>query len=233
MRTEAWSGPTWLLAAVAGWAMLVWLLAAMGMGSRVGPYRGSDAQSTELPAVPVASPATLQGLEHYSLIAERPVFSTDRLPRAFRLARDAQSAATGDVRLTGVVISPGLQMATLQTPAGASLRLVLDGPEVAGWRLVSLQPRAVVVEGASGKRRLELQTYGERSGQAGPAPAEAGASLPAGTATGDRAADATPRALEPAATTPAQIEALRQRIEARQRQLEQGQAPSPASGEHP
>ena len=36
MRVDAAAPRTWLLAAVAAWALLTWLLAVAGMGGRVG-----------------------------------------------------------------------------------------------------------------------------------------------------------------------------------------------------
>jgi general secretion pathway protein N len=237
MRLDRWPGSTWLLATLAGWALLVWLLALAGLGGRIAAAGAAAdaAPPVALPALPAPAPAPPPDPGHYAQIAARPVFSPDRQPRVFRRTSAAQPLVAGDVRLTGVLITPTLQMATLQTPAGASLRLQLDGPEVAGWRLVALQPRAAELEGAAGRRRLELQPQGARA----PAPAvppttpsatPAARAGPAGPAAEDAAA---PRALEPAATTPEQIEAIRQRIEERRRQLQQEQAPAPASATPP
>jgi len=235
MRLESLGARTWLLVVLAGWALLVWLLAVLGLGGRIAPPAGDGgAPALAVPSLPAPVPERLRDFDQYAGIAAHTLFSNDRQPRAFQLVADAEPAATGDVRLTGVLITPGLQMATLQTADGTSLRLHLDGPEAAGWRLLSLQPRAAVVAGPGGTRSLALQTYqGARGGQAHPpaAPAVA-ATPPARPAAGAKPAE--PAALVPAATTQEQIENIRQRIEERRRQLkQQDQGDAPASSDTP
>ncbi|WP_028917497.1 MULTISPECIES: hypothetical protein [Pseudoxanthomonas] len=228
MRLEALNARTWLLVVVAGWAVSVWLLAMTGLGGRIAPAAGKEAGAAALaiPALPEQAPERLRDFDRYSGIAAQPLFSADRLPKAFQLVPDAEPAAAEDVRLTGVLITPGLQLATLQTPNGASLRLRLDGPEVAGWRLLSLQPRAAAVAGPGGTRSLALQTYeGGRSGRGGapgfPAPASAATPPVPPPATGASVTLAQPASPVPAAGTQQQIEDIRRRIEERRQRLKQ------------
>lgn len=64
------------------------------------------------------------------------------------------------LRLTGVVIAPGLRLALLRPRAGgASLHVRLeDSPAaLAGWRLADVQPDSVRFEGPDGSRTLRLQ----------------------------------------------------------------------------
>lgn len=236
MRLESLGARTWLLAVVAGWALLVWLLAVLGLGGRIAPPagEGGGVPALAIPALPEPVPERLRDFDRYAGIATHTLFSNDRQPRAFQLVADAEPVAAGDVRLTGVLITPDLQLATLQTGDGTSLRLQVDGPDVAGWRLLSLQPRAAVVAGPGGTRSLALQTYhGMRGGQVHPAPA------PAATPQARPDAGASPKpaesaALAPAATTQEQIEDIRQRIEERRRQLkQQDQGDTPASSDTP
>ncbi|AKC88054.1 hypothetical protein [Pseudoxanthomonas suwonensis] len=240
MRFEALSSRTWLLAALAGWAMLVWLLAVMGLGGRIAQPAKEDGTATVLamPTLPEPASERLLAFDRYSGIAAHPLFSMDRLPKAFQLVADAAPAATEDVRLTGVLITPGLQLATLQTTNGASLRLRLDGPEVAGWRLLSLQPRAAMVTGPGGVRSLALQTYeGTRAGQGRPSGFLAPASAASSSMQPGAGAHVTPAQPAPMASTVAtqqQIDEIRRRIEERrQRMNQQGQGEAPVPSDTP
>jgi general secretion pathway protein N len=165
---------------------------------------------------------------------------------------------TFDFVLTSVLITPQLQMAILQpTQGGEGVRLKIgDAPESAqGWRVAEIHPRSVVIEGPDGPRTLELRVFDGLSGQPpsvspvspgsappvqpptavppppGPAvmttPSRPTPVPPAGTAGPAPAPGSQPQAESPM-TTEQQMEAIRQRIEARRAQLrQQGQAPPP------
>ena len=49
MRTDAIGPRTWLLAALAGWAILAWLLALFGMGGNIRPLPADPALVQALP----------------------------------------------------------------------------------------------------------------------------------------------------------------------------------------
>jgi general secretion pathway protein N len=134
-----------------------------------------------------------------------------------------------DFILTGVLISPQVQLAVLQPSGGGDAQRVRVGnsPEGgAGWRLVEVQPRRAIFEGAGGQTALDLRTFGE----AGSPTATAIARPPAAPAV---AAAAPPPRPQAAAEEPqdqeARIEAIRKRIEARRAQLRAGQTGSSAS----
>lgn len=163
-----------------------------------------------------------------------------------------------DLSLTSVLITPGMQMAILQPPDGSqSLRVrVGESPDSQpAWRLAALSARSAVFEGPEGQRTLELRVFDGQGGavptqpsmpgvvppppppmpsstnnipgpNAGKAPATfGGASAPGTTIRGpDPAPDAPTQPL----TEDAQIEAIRQRIEARRAQLRQQAQPPPA-----
>ena len=136
-----------------------------------------------------------------------------------------------DASLTSVLITPTLKLAILTDNQGGASRRVRLGEAVAGtsWRLVDLQPRQATLEGPGGQRRLDLRVYDGKSGQAPTAVAGApGAVAPvapaadakvAPAATADAAASNPPPTPADAASQQQQIEAIRQRIEARRRQL--------------
>lgn len=220
------AGPlTWLLAACAGWALLLWLAALLGLGNAVA------ATPTIMPdgPLPQASPPTpdrIGPLGQYAEAASRPVFTSDRRPRAFMAtgpdgdAADVQ-AQTLDFILTGILISPQVRLAILQPTGGGESVRVREGasPEGAsGWRLVEVQPRRAVFQGGDGESTLDLRVFGDAANpdkrvNAGSMTTSADAVDPA-AATQD-ATDATPIPPDEAA----RIETIRARIEARRAQI--------------
>jgi general secretion pathway protein N len=155
----------------------------------------------------------------YAAATARPLFASDRRAHPFFLDADGQASA-GMVRLTGVLMAPGTELATLTTDQGQSLRLRLGGEPVAGWQLLSLEPRSAVVSGPAGTLQLELQVF--NGGEHKAADAAPSGVPPAAAAPGD-AAD--PAAADSAAGTPipsdAQIKSIRDRIQARRKQAQQ------------
>ncbi|MFT4247764.1 MAG: hypothetical protein QM581_06965, partial [Pseudomonas sp.] len=166
MRIESIGLRTWLLAAFAGWALLVCVLALAGLGGRLARPSGEVLRPPALPALPAAASERLGAATRYADIAARPVFAQDRLPHPFYLTGGkSEGAASSGLRLTGVLITPQLRMATLTTEQGQSLRLRLRGKAVDGWRLLELAPRSATVEGAGGTRSLELHVFNGQGGQ--------------------------------------------------------------------
>jgi general secretion pathway protein N len=166
------AGPrTWLLATVAGWAVLAWLLAVFGMG---GHAQALDADPGLLRPLPNARPPAqprLGPLSQYAAIAQRPLFSQDRQPKPFFLqgegTGDNQQAAF-DYVLTSVLITPTLKMAILQPADGSeSVRVKLgEVPEShPAWRLTSLDARSAVFEGPEGRREMILRVFDGNGGQ--------------------------------------------------------------------
>jgi len=244
MRLEATAARTWLLGIFAGLAVLVYGAALLGLGGRLGP----PTAVAELPApgpvahLPDAPSERLGQIDQYAAIAVRSLFSSDRSPQEFRLVAEAQPAQAVDVRLTGVLITPRLRMATLQTSSGDSLRLRQGAADVSGWRLVSVEPRSATVEGPGGTRNLELQTeLGSQQigipgtpsvpspGTEATRPARHAEPAVGGAINATATASASTTAPPPADTTQERIEAIRQQIEARRRQLQQGQGSAPES----
>lgn len=255
MHLDAVGPRTWLLAALAGWAVLAWLLALLGMGGHVTPLADDPSLRQTLPQPRPSPPSRLGPLAQYAEIGARPLFSDDRRPRPFSLQPEGEgevAANTFDYVLTSVLITPGLHMAIVQPTAGGdSIRIKLgeSAEAAAAWRLVALNPRSAVFAGPEGEKTLNLRVY---DGNGGEAPTQVRA------ATADTMVDATgaeptadaempapppkpaapvPTAPKPVqATTPeAQMDAIRKRIEARRAQLRQQaqQPPSPAPVQNP
>ncbi|WP_313317129.1 hypothetical protein [Stenotrophomonas sp.] len=243
MRSDIAGLRTWLLAALGGWTLLLWGASLFGLGSRIGTG-DAVASAPALPEVPRVQAAA--GLDNAEAMA-RPLFAADRRPHPFSIGEPGETDTTGSVRLTGVLITPGLEMATLTTEQGQSLRLRMGAEPQAGWQLLSVEPRSAVVNGPAGTLNLELQVYnggGAAAAHAGSA-SDAGAAPPlpaaAPTASANRQATPVPApaagaaegeaapAADPAGPSAAQIQAIRERIQARRRQAQQNQNGSSGS----
>ena len=85
-----------------------------------------------------------------------PLFSpTQRRPETASSADDADSPLR-DVRLTGVVIGPGLRIAIFAV-TGTNSRVLSEGEALKGWRLESISPEGVMLSGPAGNIVLEPQ----------------------------------------------------------------------------
>lgn len=257
MRTDAIGPRTWLLGALAGWAILAWLLALFGMG---GSIRALPADPSLVQALPQLRPSVAERLgpiAQYSETAARPLFAENRQPVPFFISGEegGEQPQSFDFVLSSVLITPALKMAILQTTEGGeSVRVKLgEAPDSApNWQLVEINPRSVVIAGPEGRKTLELRVFDGVGGQAPTAMSPPVSSMPTGpvqqvqpprrsaAATQDSAkpqpvpADAMPAQVESAAapepelTTEQQMDLIRKRIEARRAQLrEQEQVPSP------
>ncbi|GHA85334.1 general secretion pathway protein GspN [Cognatilysobacter bugurensis] len=180
MRFDDAPPRTWLLGTLAGWAVLAWALALAGMGGRIELLEDDAGLLRPLPPLRPAAAERLGPPGQYTEIASRPLFSTDRRPKAFSLQGGNGEAQAGafDYRLTSVLITPTVQLAILQPPDGSRSVRVRAGeaPEShPAWRLTSLSPRSAVFEGPEGPRTLELRVFDGQGGQpptaaAGPVP---------------------------------------------------------------
>ncbi|QCZ78475.1 general secretion pathway protein GspN [Xanthomonas citri pv. punicae] len=250
MRLDMIGLRTWLLATVVGWALLVCVLAVAGLGKRVELLPDDPALVQRLPTLPAPAPERLGAFEKYSEIAAHPAFAEDRLPHPFFLSGNDGGNAASTVRLTGVLLTDNFKMATLTLDPQDSVRVQLGGEAVKGWRLLALQPRSATVEGPSGTQTLELHVFNGQGGQPPTANAAARVPPchPAGTVP-DAAALAPPQPPQQQPVAPVQqpggqapptvppqrsdgaqeaprpsddqMRAIRERIEARRRQLQQ------------
>ncbi|KAA8994658.1 general secretion pathway protein GspN [Stenotrophomonas cyclobalanopsidis] len=250
---------TGFLLALAGWAGATWLATGFGLGGRL-PAADSDAAAlATLPALPPMAAERMAAADSFSAIGERPLFAEDRRPRPYLLG-GSEPAASAALRLTGVLLTDSFSMATFTTEQNRSVRLRLNGEAVDGWQLVALEPRQATVIGPSGSQVLELATFNGQGGEpptvlrgangtvppagavppppppppsvqlvANPRAADGNVAQPAGAA-------AVPAAAAPPANnngpSEAQMQAIRERIQARRRQLQQQQQqPSPPPGD--
>lgn len=235
MRVDAIGPRTWMLGAVAAWAVLVWVLALAGLGGSVGPLPDDPSLAAELPQWRAPAAERLGPLPQYAAVGERPLFDEERRPKPFFIegAGGADAAPASDFELSSVLITPTLHMAILQPAQGGEpvrMKLGEANEALPGWRLTELAPRSAVLEGPEGRRTLELRVFagsGEAPARAA-APAVSDAATPpanAAPATGapPQTAPKPPVAEAPPMNSEQQMQAIRQRIEARRRQLREQQ----------
>lgn len=230
MRLDDVAPRTLLLGAFAGWGLLAWILALAGMGRHLPAGESGAITTSRVPELPRAEAAPVLGpFAQYGEIAARPLFATDRRPHAFSIAPEngqPEAAAQFDLVLTSVLITPQASIAILQKPDGSQAWRVKVGeaPEPQpNWHLVSLKPRSAIFQGPEGQKELTLRVY---DGKGGVPPGAATGALPVdppasmGTVAPVPAAPPAPPATDATTTPdPAQIEVIRQRIEARRAEM--------------
>lgn len=165
-------------------------------------------------------------LSDYEVVKEKPVFNESRRPVLDELDDELaidddtiEVKDAPDVRLTGVVISPGLRIASL-TPADGNLETVMahEGDsltgEFVGWQVTVVNPRTVTLESRDGQSlELDLQVHDVKI-QEPPKPA------PAAPVTATASADAAGEQSDDDGEEPlSRAEQIRQRIAERREEL--------------
>ncbi len=171
MRAEDAGARTWLYAALAGWALCVWVLAMFGMGGSIERLDDDASLLQPLPDPPAPAPERLGPLPQYGDIAARPLFTEDRRPQPFVIDPMADAGGGGgfDYVLTSVLRTPAVQLVILQPAGGGEPVRVRQGnaPDGApGWVLQSVEPRRAVFAGPEGEMALELRVFDGVGGQA-------------------------------------------------------------------
>ena len=240
---------TLLLGGAALWALCLLVLALGGLGTRFPePTLDSPLPPLPKVSL-TQTRSRLGAWETYAEVGSRPLMNEGRKPTLVTAVAANGGSDELDVTLTSVLITSHLQLAVLTDNKDGSSRRVKLGDVVEGtnWRMVGLEPRQAVMEGPTGQRMLPLRVFDGSSGEAptalGNANANANANNP-GNDQQDQAAQASatppapPRSPAPAPVaqnaTPAasvsrpdptqmtqeqQVEAIRQRIEARRAQM--------------
>ena len=250
MRVEGVAPRTWLLATVAGWALLLWVLSLLGLGQYVQLLPDDPSLAAHLPQLAAASPERLGPLSQYSETSARPLFSEDRRPQPFSIAPEGDDNAPPafDFILTSVLLTPTLKMAIVQPSAGGeSTRIKLGDAAVAqpSWRLTALNPRSAIFDGPDGQKTLDLRVYDGTGGepptsdhmtsQTGINPSAMNPvgkpvlrpAIPSSVPNEQPAPPTAP--LNPPMTPDAQVDSIRKRIEERRAQLRQdANTPPPA-----
>lgn len=164
MRVDDLGPKTWLLAGVAAWGVLLWVLALAGMGDRVGEGE-IEGEGQRLPGTVSAAKERLGPLGDYMEIGQRPLFTEDRQPKPFTISGNGEAPVvnTFDFVLTSVLITPQAQVAILRPPGDTAQPVrVKMGEAVQGaqqWSLAVLNPRQAVFRGPEGEKTLELRVF--------------------------------------------------------------------------
>jgi general secretion pathway protein N len=261
VRLDAAGPRTWLLGALAGGAVVAWMLALAGRGGRIDRLPVDPSMTPPLPPAAAAAPERLGPLAQYAEIGNRPLFTADRRPKPFSLNGQDESGATQtfDYVLTGVIQTPALQLAVLQpSMGGEAVRVrVGEAPEgAAAWQLVAVHPRSAVFAGPEGEQVLDMRVW-DGVGGAPPSqsPAPNTSAQPTPDATSATGPAPTPVPVGPGRVEPvmeddapavesadadpppgaedaqARMDAIRRRIEARREQLRREAQSQPPAGD--
>ncbi len=212
---------TVVMAVVCGWSLLILVVVETGLGARYSLHPENAEQVAVPPSLRLnRAESALASLDQYAVIAERPLFNTDRRPLPSAATAEAPppevAAAPLDVLLTSVIIRGETRIAQFTDRQSGTSQTVKLGESLAGeqsaWRLVELEPRNAVFEGPSGRAVTELRVF---DGQGGEAPTAA--------ATPDQAATEGEVVQESTGEAPqspeSRAETIRRRIEERRRQM--------------
>jgi len=148
------------LLVLTGAAALLWLCALLGLGGWTGEVAAIDVPPWTLPEH-AATAAAVDSEDTWMVIGERPLFTPDRKPQPFMIdAGDTGNASAADFTLTGVLITPALEVAILTPAAGGEAVRVRRGEEFPGrhgWQLHELAPRHVLFQTPGGLVRFDLR----------------------------------------------------------------------------
>jgi general secretion pathway protein N len=233
---DAFRPLTLLLGALCLWALCLLILALAGLGSNFA----APSHVVAPPPVPnvslTRSVSRLGPPGDYLEVGARPLLTLTRRPAPVTADDSDAGAAELDVVLTSVLITPRLKEAILTDNKDNSSRRVRMGETIEGsnWRLVQLEPRRAVIEGPSGQRELTLRVFDGRSGEmptpvatsnvdaepgAVPAPVPPPPPPPPPPHPPQASVVPEPKPDAQAPTQEQQVEAIRQRIEARRAQM--------------
>lgn len=135
--------------------VLALLLVASWLGLGRGAHWHDRAALLRLPQVDTAEPApNVPPLTRFSDVWQRPLFSQNRAPEQ---VAGGNGGSSGNLRLTGVIMRPGLRMAILHDlTTGKDFRVVEGQPSKGGPALLELHPRSAVVEASGARLQLRL-----------------------------------------------------------------------------
>lgn len=231
---------TALCAALAVWSLVLFGIALLGLGAGFGPHPADFSLAPPMPESRLAGihnrlgPAT-----DYLEVGQRPLLTPDRRPAPGGDGGAEAASAPLVAQLTGVILSGAVRIALLQDSDTGRSRRVREGEVLEGtaWLLQSLAPRRAVFVGPEGEMVLDLRVFDGKGGAA-PTPSGTAADAPvaameAATTTqagpgGAPVAPAPASAGDEATTQQAQVDAIRQRIEARRAAMRAEQAKNAA-----
>jgi hypothetical protein len=215
------------LAAISGvFALMALVMAIVWTLPVTAETNGDDSQNTLINDAALLA-HQIGSLDDYQVINEKPVFNESRQPVMSDVIGDPLDDATvevkdaPDVRLTGIIITPAMKIATL-TAMGDKQKSIMahEGQaltgEYVGWQISVVKARKVVLKSRDGRKlELDLQVHDVKIKQP-PEPARLAKTAP-GNTPGDMAEDGEPLS---------RAEQIRQRIAERREELRREQEDS-------
>ncbi|MBS0194278.1 MAG: hypothetical protein JSR34_08520 [Proteobacteria bacterium] len=163
---------SWLLVAVAGWALACALIALAGFGGRWKPLPDDSSLAPRLPRLPAATTGSTMGpLDSYAQAYNHPLFFPDRKPAAAHVpGKGGGDDHPLDATLTSVIITPTLKMAIVQDPKTHQSLRVREGQSLGGaysaWKLTDIAPRSATFHSDSqGDTSLDLRVFNGKGGE--------------------------------------------------------------------
>lgn len=113
----------------------------------------------------------IDSLNELQVINQKPLFNENRLPKIAEIDDSEEEEDVTievkdapDVKLTGVIITPDMKIATLTPSSGEENVMAHEGEslvgEYVGWKVGQVNPRAVVLQSNDGQQlKLDLQVH--------------------------------------------------------------------------
>lgn len=132
----------------------IWLLLLLGIGR--GMHWNAARPPAPLPAAgnSVSLPTPLP-LQQFAVVWQKPLFNPDRKPIAYAADGDSN---LGDLRLTGIILTPSLRMVLLQNAKGDHQVSLQQGQSLpdGSVTLVEIRPRSALFDSSAGRTELKL-----------------------------------------------------------------------------
>lgn len=143
---------------------------------------GAAVHTPEAPpdALPKATVTEIPDLDHYVVVAERPLFVEDRHPPSADVpaenASPEEPAARPEYDLSAVVMTPAGRTALLSKPGTQGIERAVEGDTLEGWILEQIRDDRVILERQGEKNTILLRDFSEK--QSSPTPNRGSAKTP-------------------------------------------------------
>jgi len=128
------------------------------------PLKVPDASDTPPETPPRAVVADLPDVDHYSVVAERPIFAEDRRPAKGDVAvkeepPPEEPTPAPEYDLTAIVLTPTIKTALVKKAGDGTVERVLEGDVLEGWTLAQIREDRIILERQGEKNTLVLRDF--------------------------------------------------------------------------